>query len=320
MWSRDRRPCPVSSRIRSASVDLPWSMWAMIEKLRMRSIGRAEDTAATPRSRSARPVERLPVAQQRHRVARLALVPAAVADLEVQVVAPAGAGAADPAEQLAGVHRSRRLRPWPARSCACRRRCGRACGRRGRRSCPARRRCRSRRPPRRSRATSGVPGEANMSWPAWTWPERDGAEGVLGGAVVDWPDDRQERARGLAALVAVRAGRPVGDPLERAPGLVVNRDVRGGGLSGLGGGRRSGHREGRGEDGADGAGSVFRSAAAHVRFPFGLSARVDAAAPAPGPLGTVREAGYGTALGAWVSAPAPAFSRSISGRASGSTP
>ena len=53
-------------------------------------------------------------------------------------------------------------------------------------------------------------------------------------------DDRQERARGLAALVAVRAGRPVGDPLERAPGLVVNRDVRGGGLSGLGGGRRSG--------------------------------------------------------------------------------
>ena len=26
---------PVSSRMRSASVDLPWSMWAMIEKLRM---------------------------------------------------------------------------------------------------------------------------------------------------------------------------------------------------------------------------------------------------------------------------------------------
>src|SRR5438270_10912974 len=26
----------VSSRMRSASVDLPWSMWAMIEKLRMR--------------------------------------------------------------------------------------------------------------------------------------------------------------------------------------------------------------------------------------------------------------------------------------------
>ena len=25
----------VSSRMRSASVDLPWSMWAMIEKLRM---------------------------------------------------------------------------------------------------------------------------------------------------------------------------------------------------------------------------------------------------------------------------------------------
>ena len=40
------RPCmrgstaPVSSRMRSASVDLPWSMWAMIEKLRMRSMPR----------------------------------------------------------------------------------------------------------------------------------------------------------------------------------------------------------------------------------------------------------------------------------------
>src|ERR1700710_2507449 len=28
--------------MRSARVDLPWSMWAMIEKLRMRSIGEAE--------------------------------------------------------------------------------------------------------------------------------------------------------------------------------------------------------------------------------------------------------------------------------------
>ena len=28
----------VSSRMRSASVDLPWSMWAMIEKLRMRAL------------------------------------------------------------------------------------------------------------------------------------------------------------------------------------------------------------------------------------------------------------------------------------------
>ena len=26
---------PVSSRMRSASVDLPWSMWATMEKLRM---------------------------------------------------------------------------------------------------------------------------------------------------------------------------------------------------------------------------------------------------------------------------------------------
>ena len=28
---------PVISRIRSDSVDLPWSMWAMIEKFRMRT-------------------------------------------------------------------------------------------------------------------------------------------------------------------------------------------------------------------------------------------------------------------------------------------
>src|SRR4051794_26735739 len=33
---------PVTSRMRSASVDLPWSMWAMIEKLRIRSMGRAQ--------------------------------------------------------------------------------------------------------------------------------------------------------------------------------------------------------------------------------------------------------------------------------------
>src|SRR3954469_6409238 len=30
---------PVTSRMRSASVDFPWSMWAMIEKLRMLSAG-----------------------------------------------------------------------------------------------------------------------------------------------------------------------------------------------------------------------------------------------------------------------------------------
>src|SRR3954468_18165703 len=37
---------PVTSRMRSASVDLPWSIWAMIEKLRMFSAG-----ALLPRSR-----------------------------------------------------------------------------------------------------------------------------------------------------------------------------------------------------------------------------------------------------------------------------
>ena len=40
-----RRRSPVSSRKRSASVDLPWSMWAMIEKLRMRSMGERPSTA-----------------------------------------------------------------------------------------------------------------------------------------------------------------------------------------------------------------------------------------------------------------------------------
>src|SRR5436309_12853333 len=34
--SRDSTVC-VISRMRSASVDFPWSMWAMIEKLRMRA-------------------------------------------------------------------------------------------------------------------------------------------------------------------------------------------------------------------------------------------------------------------------------------------
>jgi len=29
---------PVRSRMRSASVDFPWSMWAMMEKLRMRAV------------------------------------------------------------------------------------------------------------------------------------------------------------------------------------------------------------------------------------------------------------------------------------------
>src|SRR3954454_103893 len=38
-WARMLRPStrPVTSSIRSASVDLPWSMWAMIQKFRMRA-------------------------------------------------------------------------------------------------------------------------------------------------------------------------------------------------------------------------------------------------------------------------------------------
>src|ERR1044072_8506176 len=77
-------------------------MCAMIEKLRIRSMGRLRIRPG-PGSRSARLVDRAPVLEQRHRVAGLALVPTAVADLEVQVVAPARTGAAAPAELLAGV-------------------------------------------------------------------------------------------------------------------------------------------------------------------------------------------------------------------------
>src|SRR3954449_319134 len=38
-WARMLRPStmPVTSSIRSASVDLPWSMWAMMQKFRMRA-------------------------------------------------------------------------------------------------------------------------------------------------------------------------------------------------------------------------------------------------------------------------------------------
>jgi GTP-binding protein LepA len=39
----DHEIVPVRSRRRSARVDLPWSIWAMIEKLRMRSCGKSAD-------------------------------------------------------------------------------------------------------------------------------------------------------------------------------------------------------------------------------------------------------------------------------------
>ena len=50
----------VSSRMRSASVDFPWSMWAMIEKLRMWSWSamgryRVERTRSPPRERAQAP-------------------------------------------------------------------------------------------------------------------------------------------------------------------------------------------------------------------------------------------------------------------------
>src|SRR4051794_10870317 len=43
-WSRGST-APVISRMRSASVDFPWSMWAMIEKLRMLAAGAATDSS-----------------------------------------------------------------------------------------------------------------------------------------------------------------------------------------------------------------------------------------------------------------------------------
>ena len=216
--------------------------------------------------------------------------------------------------------RPRRCAPWPARSCACRRRCGRACGRRGRRSCPARRRSRSRRPPRRSRRPPACPGEANMSWPAWTWSERDAPKAFSAVPKSIGPTiGRNGPAASRRSLRCVRAAQSATRSSAR-PALswiATFAEVVSAGSAAV----------------ADPATTrVAARTAPTVRarffdrllrtfgFPFGLSARVDAAAPAPGPLGTVREAGYGTALGAWVSAPAPAFSRSISGRASGSTP
>src|ERR1022692_4490052 len=43
---------PVASSNRSASVDLPWSMWAMIEKLRMRRVGVSIRTLGSRPARS----------------------------------------------------------------------------------------------------------------------------------------------------------------------------------------------------------------------------------------------------------------------------
>ena len=47
-WSRMSRSAtvPVTSRMRSASVDLPWSMCAMIEKLRIRLWSMAKSAAS----------------------------------------------------------------------------------------------------------------------------------------------------------------------------------------------------------------------------------------------------------------------------------
>jgi hypothetical protein len=43
---------PVRSSRRSASVDFPWSMWAMIEKLRMRAVSRSRRIYGADRARA----------------------------------------------------------------------------------------------------------------------------------------------------------------------------------------------------------------------------------------------------------------------------
>src|SRR3954470_17098928 len=53
-WARIARGSTVcvNSRIRSASVDLPWSMWAMIEKFRIRSMGSGPVWRGHPETRA----------------------------------------------------------------------------------------------------------------------------------------------------------------------------------------------------------------------------------------------------------------------------
>src|SRR3954468_12641548 len=48
---------PVTSRMRSARVDLPWSMWAMMQKLRMRSMG-VPEYGERPRSATGKGIQR----------------------------------------------------------------------------------------------------------------------------------------------------------------------------------------------------------------------------------------------------------------------
>ena len=55
-----RATVPVTSSRRSASIDFPWSMWAMIEKLRMSSRS-TEGTAASYSNRASAPSARVPV-------------------------------------------------------------------------------------------------------------------------------------------------------------------------------------------------------------------------------------------------------------------
>src|SRR5215212_2998714 len=65
-WSRGST-APVISRMRSASVDFPWSMWAMIEKLRMLAAGAAiASRLAAPREQRA-DLAHLRHAHDRHR-------------------------------------------------------------------------------------------------------------------------------------------------------------------------------------------------------------------------------------------------------------
>ena len=179
-------------------------------------MGAAEDTAAAPGPAQRGSSSECQSSSSGIGSRGLALVAAAVADLEVQVVAPAEPVQPTPPSS------------WPAWTRSPARDLGRLdhvhvdvgavalAGRRGGRSCPGRRRSRSRSRPRRSTAISGVPGSREHVLAGVDVARARGAEGVLGGAVVDLADDRDERPRSGARCGARRCSRavrsrPVGD-------------------------------------------------------------------------------------------------------------
>ena len=152
---------PVSSRMRSASVDLPWSMWAMIEKLRICVHGPTEYGERPAQSISAGGSSALPVgAAPRQRVpGRTGRCPrrrgsrSAGDRPSTTPVQPTPPRRSPAPTRSPGRDRAR------ARSCACRRRCDPRCRVVEEHvvALPGRR-CRRRRRRRRLTATSGVAG------------------------------------------------------------------------------------------------------------------------------------------------------------------